>query len=42
VFFHYFSVERIFAFVVRLALIERWMALDKEKGTALFRSSSQS
>ncbi len=37
VFFHYFSVERIFAFVVRLALIERWMALDKEKGTALFR-----
>jgi hypothetical protein len=37
VFFHYFSVERIFAFLVRLDMIERWMALDKEKGTALFR-----
>jgi hypothetical protein len=37
VFFHYFSVERIFAFLVRLDLIERWLKLDKEKGTALFR-----
>jgi hypothetical protein len=37
VFFHYFTVERIFAFLVRLDMIERWMTLDKEKGTALFR-----
>jgi hypothetical protein len=37
VFFHYFTVERIFAFLVRLDMIERWLTLDKEKGTALFR-----
>ena len=37
VFFHYFTVERIFAFLVRLDMTARWMTLDKEKGTALLR-----
>ncbi len=36
-FFHYFTIERIFAFLVRLEMIERWVSLDKEKGNQLFR-----
>ena len=31
-FFDYFTVERIFAFLLQLEMIERWIALDKEKG----------
>ena len=37
-FFDYFTVERIFAFLLQLEMIERWIALDKEKGNQLFRS----
>ncbi len=37
-FFNYFTVERLFAFLVKLEMIERWIALDKEKGNQLFRS----
>lgn len=37
VFFHYFSVERLFAFLLRIEMIERWLALDKERGKELFR-----
>ena len=37
-FFDYFTVERIFAFLLQLEMIERWIALDKEKGNRLFRS----
>jgi hypothetical protein len=36
-FFHYFSVERLFAFLVKLDIVERWMSIDKEKGSAVFR-----
>lgn len=36
-FFHYFSVERLFAFLVKLDILERWMAIDKEKGRKMFR-----
>lgn len=36
-FFHYFSVERLFAFLVKLSIVERWMVIDKEKGRAVFR-----
>jgi hypothetical protein len=35
-FFHYFSVERIFAFLVHISLIERWLILDPETGKELF------
>lgn len=36
-FFNYFSIERIFAFLLKIEMIERWLALDKEKGKELFR-----
>lgn len=37
-FFHYFSVERLFVFLLQIEMIERWISLDKEKGNQLFRS----
>ena len=37
-FFHYFSVERLFVFLLKLEMIERWISLDKERGSQLFRS----
>ncbi len=36
-FFHYFTIERVFAFLLKLEMIERWLALDKERGAQLFR-----
>ena len=36
-FFHYFSIERIFVFLLKLSLIERWAGLDKQKGNEAFR-----
>ena len=38
IFFNYFTIERIFVFLLQLEMIERWMALDKERGNQLFRS----
>lgn len=37
-FFDYFTIERVFAFLLQLEMIERWISLDKEKGNQLFRS----
>ena len=37
VFFHYFSVERLFAFLIKLDIIERWTLIDKEQGAKMFR-----
>ena len=37
-FFNYFTVERLFVFLLQLEMIERWISLDKEKGNQLFRS----
>lgn len=37
-FFHYFSIEKIFVFLIKLEMIGRWIALDKEKGNEMFRS----
>ena len=37
-FFDYFTVERLFVFLLQLEMIERWISLDKEKGRQLFRS----
>lgn len=37
VFFNYFTVERIFVFLLRLEMIGRWISMDKEKGNELFR-----
>ena len=41
-FFNYFSIERIFVFLLQLEMIERWISLDKEKGSELFRQMIQS
>lgn len=37
-FFDYFTIERLFVFLLQLEMIERWITLDKEKGNQLFRS----
>lgn len=37
-FFNYFTIERLFVFLLQLEMIERWLSLDKEKGNRLFRS----
>lgn len=36
-FFNYFSVERIFAYLLKIEMIERWLSLDKERGREMFR-----
>ncbi|MGL4519444.1 MAG: DUF2764 family protein [Phocaeicola sp.] len=36
-FFNYFTVERLFAFLVRLEMIQRWISMDSEKGNERFR-----
>ncbi|MDY5813900.1 MAG: DUF2764 family protein [Bacteroides sp.] len=40
-FFDYFTVERLFAFLLKSEMLERWLSLDKEKGSQLFRSIIQ-
>jgi len=36
-FFKYFTIERVFAYLVKLEIIERWVSLDPEKGGKIFR-----
>lgn len=36
-FFNFFTVEKLFSFMVRLGMVERWTSLDCEKGQQLFR-----
>ncbi|MBN2765963.1 MAG: DUF2764 family protein [Paludibacteraceae bacterium] len=36
-FFHYFGVEKILAFVLKVEMIERWKMLSIEKGSQVFR-----
>ena len=35
-FFHYFTIEKIFAYILKLEMIERWLHLDKKTGEELF------
>lgn len=35
--FNYFTVERLFVFLVKLSIVERWQALDEEKGMERYR-----
>lgn len=35
-FFHYFTIEKLFVFLIQLSIAERWISLDKETGTQLF------
>lgn len=37
VFFYYFTIEFIFAFIIKLDIISRWLKLDKETGEKMFR-----
>jgi len=37
-FFKYFTIERIFAYLIKLEIIERWLTLDPVEGEKLFRS----
>ncbi|HPE87765.1 MAG: DUF2764 family protein [Bacteroidia bacterium] len=34
--FHYFSIEVIISYVIKLMMVERWMNLDRQTGTAMF------
>jgi hypothetical protein len=36
-FFHYFSIEKLFVFLIKLSIAERWISLDKTKGLELFK-----
>lgn len=36
-FFKYFTIERILAFMIKLGMVERWLAIDKTHGNELFR-----
>ena len=36
-FFDYFSIERLYVFLLQLEIIERWISLDKDKGNQMFR-----
>ena len=36
-FFNYFTVEKLFSYMVRLGIVERWTSLDREEGQKLFR-----
>ncbi len=36
-FFYYFTIERIFVFLMFLDMTERWISLDKQKGYELFK-----
>lgn len=35
-FFHYFSIEKLFAFLIKLFIAERWIGLDRDTGKKLF------
>ncbi|MBS4013706.1 MAG: DUF2764 family protein [Bacteroidetes bacterium] len=36
-FFEYFTIEKILAFIIKLGIVERWLAIDKEHGKELFK-----
>ena len=40
-FFHYFTVERLFVFLLQLDMVERWTRLDKEKRKGIIRQMIQ-
>lgn len=42
IFFDYFTIERIFVFLFKLEMIERWISLDKDKGSEMFRNIIES
>ncbi|NJM16865.1 MAG: DUF2764 family protein [Bacteroidales bacterium] len=41
-FFHYFSMERVFAFTVQLSILSRWATLEETKGAEIFKETLRS
>lgn len=37
VFFHYFTIERILAFIIKLGMIERWLYIDHDHSNEMFK-----
>lgn len=37
IFFEYFTVEKLLAFVIKLGIAERWLGIDKEVGNEMFK-----
>ncbi len=35
-FFNYFTIEKILAYIIKLGMVERWLAIDKEYGKDMF------
>ena len=40
-FFHYFTIEKILAFLIKLGMIERWLSIDKDHSNELFKKLLQ-
>jgi hypothetical protein len=40
-FFEYFTIDKVLAFTLKLGMVERWLALDKEYGAKLFNELLQ-
>ena len=38
-FFHYFTVERVFAYLIRTDILNRWENVRKENGEEIFRKA---
>jgi len=36
-FFEYFTIDKVLAYTLKLGLIDRWLAIDKDHGTELFK-----
>lgn len=36
-FFEYFTMEKLLAFTLKLGMVERWLAIDKDHGSKMFR-----
>jgi len=36
-FFHYFTIEKILAFTIKLGMIERWLSIDKDHSNEMFK-----
>ena len=36
-FFEYFTIEKILSYTIKLGLVERWLAIDKDHGQAMFK-----
>jgi len=40
-FFEYFTAEKVLSYTIKLGLVDRWLAIDKDHGTSLFKKLLQ-